>query len=470
MSVRPCPVWMNARARPHALALVAGERRFTWADADREVSLAHARLSASGLRAGDRLVVLSRNSADLAWLAFGAARSGVVWIPLNARLTARELAPLVTRAAPSLVLAERALADRLPGAAALETFMSTPAPGIDPAPTVDDALDRAWLFTSGTTGVPRAAAVTGANFTASSLASARNLGGGAEACWLACLPLFHVGGLALLWRVAEGGGRAVLHEGFLPERVLLDVEAEAVTHLSVVPTGMRRLLQLHAGPAPRSLRAVLVGGGPCPEALLGEARSRGWPVLQTYGLTEATSQVATERVGEADGTTAGLALDGTKLRIEQGEIQVQGPTVMRGYAGDAEAAARAFTADGWLRTGDLGALDAHGRLTVFARRTDLVVTGGENVYPAEVEAVLLSHPAVEDAAVCGIPDPEWGQRVAAAVQLRGTVGKAELERHCRERLAGFKVPRLMRFVHAVPRNANGKVDRMALGHLFQKPA
>jgi len=214
---------------------------------------------------------------------------------------------------------------------------------------------------------------------------------------------------------------------------------------------------------------VLVGGGPCPVDLLAEARARGWPVLQTYGLTEVTSQVATERPAEADGATAGPPLDGTKLRVVGGEIQVRGPTVMRGYAGDPAATARAFTADGWLRTGDLGALDARGRLTVFSRRTDLVVTGGENVYPAEVEAALLAHPDVEDAAVCGIPDAEWGQSVAAAVQLRRAVDAAELVRHCRGRLAGFKVPRVLLEVTALPRNANGKVDRVALRHLFLKP-
>jgi O-succinylbenzoic acid--CoA ligase len=194
----------------------------------------------------------------------------------------------------------------------------------------------------------------------------------------------------------------VLQEGFSPERVLADLEVEQVTHLSVVATGLRRLLSLAPGRAPPALRAVLVGGGPCPVELLDEARGRGWPVLQTYGLTEATSQAATERAVDADGVTAGPALPGTEIRVVEGEIQVRGPTVMRGYAEDDAATARAFTPDGWLRTGDLGELDARGRLRVFSRRTDLVVSGGENVYPAEVEAVLLAHPSVEDAAVCGI--------------------------------------------------------------------
>ena len=469
MSVRPCPVSVNARERPSALALVAGERRFTWEESEREVRRAQGHLVSAGVRPGDRVALLSRNSPEVAWIAFAAARTGAVLVPLNARLTAPELAPLVERAAPSLVLAERALVGRLPGAAVLEDHASGHAAPLPGEPLLDEQRDRAWLFTSGTTGVPKAAALTGANFTASARASASVIGGGPDCCWLACLPLFHVGGLALLWRVAEGGGRAVLQEGFSPERVLADLEVEQVTHLSVVATGLRRLLSLAPGRAPPALRAVLVGGGPCPVELLDEARGRGWPVLQTYGLTEATSQAATERAVDADGVTAGPALPGTEIRVVEGEIQVRGPTVMRGYGEDDAATARAFTPDGWLRTGDLGELDARGRLRVFSRRTDLVVSGGENVYPAEVEAVLLAHPSVEDAAVCGIPDHEWGQRVAAAVQLKAPVGEGELERHCRARLAGFKVPRLLHPVPALPRNALGKVDRVALRYLLQKP-
>ncbi|MBM4381387.1 MAG: AMP-binding protein, partial [Deltaproteobacteria bacterium] len=226
------------------MALVDGARRFTWAEVDREVVRAHRALLAAGTGAGDRVAVLARNRAEFAWTAFAAARARAVLVPLNARLTAQELGPLVSRVTPAVVLAERALVDRLPGAAALEPFSAPALVTAEPAPTVDDAPDRAWLFTSGTTGVSKAAALTGANFTASARASALNLGGGEDSCWLACLPLFHVGGLALLWRVAEGGGRAVLQDGFQAERVLSALEAEQVTHLSVVPTGLRRLLQL----------------------------------------------------------------------------------------------------------------------------------------------------------------------------------------------------------------------------------
>jgi O-succinylbenzoic acid--CoA ligase len=200
---------------------------------------------------------------------------------------------------------------------------------------------------------------------------------------------------------------------------------------------------------------VLVGGGPAPAGLLARARSAGLTVLQTYGLTEAASQVTAERIGDADGTTAGVPLPGTQVRVRNGEIEVRGPSLMVGYLGEPPL-------EGWLRTGDLGELDARGRLLVHARRTDLIVSGGENVYPAEVEAALLGHPAVSDAAVVPWPDPEYGQVACAAVVARSTAAQADLEQHCRARLAGFKVPRRWMFLRELPRGSSGKLDRVAL--------
>jgi O-succinylbenzoic acid--CoA ligase len=196
-------------------------------------------------------------------------------------------------------------------------------------------------------------------------------------------------------------------------------------------------------------------------------------VLQTYGLTEATSQVATERLGAADGESAGHALPGTELRIENaspadgvGEILVRGPTVMRGYFRDPAATQEALR-DGWLHTGDLGSVDALGRLHVEARRLDLIVSGGENIYPAEVEAQLCALPAVRDAAVLPVPDAKWGQvPVALLVARAERLDDAELRRLCQARLASFKVPRRFVWVDALPRNAAGKLERAGLKRLL----
>jgi o-succinylbenzoate---CoA ligase len=205
---------------------------------------------------------------------------------------------------------------------------------------------------------------------------------------------------------------------------------------------------------------VLVGGGPAPVALLARARAAGLPVLHTYGLTEAGSQVTAERPGDADGATAGWPLPGVEVRVSDGEIEVRGPTMMLGYLGEPPLS-------GWFPTGDLGAVDGRGRLVVQARRSDLIVSGGENVYPAEVEAALLSHPDVADCAVLPWPDEELGQIGCAAVVVRRPVGDAELREHCRARLAGFKVPRKFAVLDALPRNAAGKADRPALLRFLQ---
>jgi O-succinylbenzoic acid--CoA ligase len=207
--------------------------------------------------------------------------------------------------------------------------------------------------------------------------------------------------------------------------------------------------------------------------LLAKARARGFRVLQTYGLTEACSQVSTERPGSEDGATAGAPLSGLRVRIvddagrslapgEVGEIEVHGPTVMKGYFEDAQATAEAVR-DGWLRTRDLGALDQKGRLRILARRTDLIVSGGENVYPAEVEGVFASHPEVLELGVVGVDDPEWGQ-IPIALWSARTPGCDEevLRAWGKGRLAGFKVPRRFLCVEALPRTGSGKVDRARL--------
>jgi O-succinylbenzoic acid--CoA ligase len=446
-----------------AWALVAGARRWSWQALDEEVSRWCSLLHARGVRRGDRVVALSGNRPELVFLIHAAWRMGVVWIPLNARLGAAELQPLAARAGARLVLAEDALRDRLSGADSLEALRAEETSVIPVAlPPPSDAADAAVLFTSGTTGVPRAVRLTRANFLASARASAQNLGS-TDAGWLLCMPLFHVGGLSMVLRTLLARAPLVLHPRFDAAEVLDSLRREQVAALSMVPTQLQWLLDA-SGTSPRlppSLRAVLVGGGPAPASLLQRARAAGFPVLQTYGLTEACSQVATERPSEVDGTTAGAPLTGVEVRTSEGEIQVRGPTVTPGYLDDPSADARAFTPDGWLRTGDLGELDAQGRLRVLSRRLDLIVTGGENVYPAEVEAVLALHPAVADATVVPLPDALWGQTPVAlwtprAPELAGSA----LADWCRARLAGFKVPRQFIAVPEVPRNAAGKVDRV----------
>ena len=443
-----CPVARAARTRPHAPALVWNGRVSTYRDLDALVRKWHGAVSTSG---ATRAVVRSENRPELIALLHAAPRAGVELAVLNARLADAELAPSLDRLGPALRLGS------LPGAVSLDAFAADARPAAPGA--IDPARVHTILFTSGTTGRAKAAQLSVGAHQANARASIETLRMDAGSSYLCNLPLFHVGGIATAVRCAVAGATVVLHERFDA-----DATAEAllggVTHASLVATTLRRLLE--ARPRfPDSVRAVLVGGGPAPLDLLARARAAGLPVLHTYGLTEAASQVTAERLDDADGSTAGRPLPGAEVRIVEGEIEVRGPSMMLGYLGEPPLR-------GWFKTGDLGALDERGRLVVHARRTDLIVSGGENVYPAEVEAALLAHPDVADCAVLPWPDEQFGQIGHAAVVARGPVGETALRDHCRERVAGFKVPRRFTFLDALPRNAAGKPDRAALLRLLER--
>jgi O-succinylbenzoic acid--CoA ligase len=272
------------------------------------------------------------------------------------------------------------------------------------------------------------------NVLANAVGCAAALGVGRDERWLCPLPLSHVGGLMVLLRSVVYGTTAVIGPA----------DRGDVTIASLVPTQLSRLIQ---GAPPPSLRVVMLGGAPADPALLSRARDAGWPVAPTYGLTQACSAVTVAEPGDCE--TSGRALPGLNVSIApDGEILVAGPTVAGG---------------GVLHTGDLGRLDDLGRLIVAGRKVDTIVSGGENVMPAEVEAVLLAHPAVAEAGVFGRPDPGWGEAVTAQVVLRGAVEPAELRAFAAERLARFKVPKTIEPVAALPRNHAGKLLRRELG-------
>jgi O-succinylbenzoic acid--CoA ligase len=307
---------------------------------------------------------------------------------------------------------------------------ATPRPGIH----VPDAADAALVVhTSGTTGTPRPVTLTLGNVLANALGCAVALGHDRAERWLCPLPLSHVGGLMVLLRSAIAGTTAVLGPA----------DRDDVTLASLVPTQLGRLLE---NEPPPGLRAVMLGGAPADPTLLERAREAGWPVAPTYGLTQTCSAVTVAEPGDTE--TSGRALPGLRVSIApDGEILVEGPSVAGG---------------GILRTGDLGRLDERGRLIVAGRKVDTIVSGGENVMPAEVEAVLLAHPAVAEAGVFGRPDPEWGEAVTAHVVLRAPIDPAELRAFAARRLARFKVPKAIEPVDALPRNPGGKLLRRHL--------
>ena len=421
----------------------------------------------------------------LGWLC-AASLAGRPSMPLNFRLTAVEIAALLRQAAVPLLVAEHGdprladIAAQCPGLRVVQAPMPHELPtnpGRLPGERASDDTTLVVLHTSGTSGRAKGACLSFGNFAASALAAAAPLGEAITERWLACMPMFHVGGLSMFVRSLLFGGPLRLHGRFDAAEVGRALDAGDIAGVSMVPTMLSRLLDQRAGhDAPAGLRVLLLGGAAASPELVRRALEAGYPVCPTYGLTEAASQVATAsppRRG-ATRTRPMLPLPEVQVRIVTdgldlepggvGEILVRGPTVMLGYLNEPEATARAL-AGGWLHTGDLGSVDVDGALTVHDRRDDLVVSGGENVYPAEVEAALLEHPSVAEAGVAGVPDTDLGARVVAWVVPRdGTaVDAVTLDAHCRARLAGYKCPREYRFRAELPRTASGKLLRRSLG-------
>jgi dipeptidyl aminopeptidase/acylaminoacyl peptidase/acyl-CoA synthetase (AMP-forming)/AMP-acid ligase II len=320
----------------------------------------------------------------------------------------------------------------------------------------------AVIYTSGTTGTPRGAVLTRAALLASAQASAANLGWLEDDCWLLAMPVARVGGLSILTRCLAARRCVALAPAFDARLMPQWIAEQGVTLVSLVPTMLVQVLQAHPDWTPPSqLRAVLLGGAAASARLLERAAERRLPIVITYGCTETCSQVAStpyEKRYEAASQGAGRPLAGAQLRITDGRIEVRGPMLMAGYLGEP-----ALDGGAWFDTGDLGEIDAQGCLHVHARRADLIVTGGENVYPAEVERVLEGCPGVAAAGVFGVPDDTWGQTVAVAlVADTDEPPEQALGDYIVEQLAPYKRPRMFCFVPALPQTSAGKPDRQAL--------
>lgn len=441
-----------AAARPERAALRTPGGDWSYA---RLHAAAHAgahELAARGAGPGGRVAIALPAGLEFAQALHACLLLGAVAVPVDLRLSDAERAPIL--AATSVQITEPL------GTATAPVRAGKRAP-------IRDAheLDAVALVihTSGTTSAPRAVELTYGNILWSALGSAVALGLDPQERWLCTLPLSHVGGLSILLRSAIYATTATVHERFDALRVLDALRAGEATLVSLVATTLARLLD--AGlERPPALRCALTGGGPVPVALLARARAAGVPVSLTYGLTEACSQVTTTPVAaiadtEAAAPTAGPPLFCTRLCIApDGEILVRGPTV----------APAALAADGWLHTGDLGELDAWGRLRVSGRKADTIVSGGENVAPAEVEAVLEAHPQVLEAGVIGRPDEQWGEAVSAWVVARpgAELDVGELAAHCARELAPYKVPKHFTLSERpLPRTRSGKLLRRELYEL-----
>ena len=320
----------------------------------------------------------------------------------------------------------------------------------------------AILFTSGTTGRPRGAVLTRSALVASAQASAANLGWVDGDCWLLAMPIGRIGGLSIVTRCLAARKTVALEAAFNAATLPTRLEDTRSTLVSLVPTMLAQTLDAHPRwTPPAHLRAILVGGSAAPAGLLQQAARRRLPIVITYGCTETCSQVVATPYSQRFDTAAcaaGRPLQGAELRVAAGHIQMRGPMLMAGYLGEPP-----LTAGSWFDTGDLGEVDDHGCVHIHARRSDLVVTGGENVYPSEVEQALERCPGIRQAGVFGVYDGVWGQTVAAAlVATHAPPSDATLLRYVKERLAPHKRPRQIVFVPSLPHTPAGKLDRDAL--------
>ncbi|MBM4382871.1 MAG: o-succinylbenzoate--CoA ligase [Deltaproteobacteria bacterium] len=491
--------WLAERAARSsaAEALVIGDVCIDYGELGRRARALQAALHVQGVAPGEAIALLAAGALEVALLLHAAQSLGCTLLALNARLTEPELARQLAASGVRAIVAEPSSVERASALAAgcgIAAFrVDAQSPSLEPtlthvsgqrlsarhADTLARGEERAllWLFTSGTSGEAKAAELSQRALRASARGHERSIGLATGERWLACMPMFHIGGLSILVRCTLAGASAVLHDRFDEGAVVAELTSGHIALVSLVPTMLARVLDAWGErPPPPRLRCVLLGGAAAPAPLLARAAALGFPIAPTYGLTEAASQVATRAPAEKREPLGGRlrALPGTELRImnedgalappgSEGEICVRGETLMTRYVGNEVATSRALR-DGWLRTGDVGRLDDEGGLEVLDRRTDLIVSGGENVYPAEIENALHEHADVLEAGVVARADERFGARPVAFVVPRPSarIDEVALRAHCAARLARFKTPDAFVFTDALPRNAAGKLLRREL--------
>lgn len=497
---------MWERRAPHAVMAQQDHRRWSFG----QVAAATERLAGAmvdaGLRVGDRVAVLSKNRFEFVLLYYAASKAGVVLVPLNYRLAPTEWSYIIADARPRVLFAEPEYAANLDGLRQqlgwIERFVGVtdePMLGWEswnawmegPLPTArpsfGDHADALQLYTSATTGRPKGAILTHCALSASieRIGEAQALRPGERS--LAVAPIFHVGVVPTVFTAVACGACTVLQAEFNPAAVVHALNEQRIAVAVLVPSMLQACLANVAAVEERhyeTLRLIYYGASPIAEPTLRTAMQVfGCGFMQSYGLTETTQALTFltpadhERAlaGRADLLqSAGRAIPDTEIRIidvdghpvptgAPGEIVARGPQMMRAYWNLPEETAETLR-DGWLHTGDIGRLDEEGYLFVHDRLKDMIVSGGENVYPRAVEDVLLAHPAVADAVVIGVPDARWGETVKGVVVLKEghMADEAELIADCRKRLGGFEIPRSIDFVEALPRNATGKVLKRVL--------
>lgn len=433
---------------PDAVAVRLPERTVTYRELSTLISRGGGALAGYGVKPGDGVAVWVQN--DLASLValWAVPRMGAVVIPLSSRLSHPEVMARLNLVDPTLVLGSDALTGRTTHATE-SLFDGRPSM---PAPHAPGDVHSVF-FTSGSSGEPKGVRLTWGNHEASAAASSTAQPVGPDDSWLAVMPLHHVGGFAVTYRMFRAGGTVVLEPGFDAERTA--DRLGSVTYASLVPAMLSAVLDRGVEGGPE--RALLVGGAPLASSLHERAREAGLAVAPTYGMTETASQIATAAPGDAPGSGA-PPLPGVTISAGDtvGPILVDGPMVSPGYWAEPDR-------DGPFLTSDVGYFDQDGRLHVVGRSDDVIISGGENIHPAEVEAALAAVTGVAEAVVFGVPDETWGERVEAAVVVSDpTVTGETVAADLRARLSGFKVPKAIHVLAELPAGPTGKIDRDAV--------
>ncbi|MFC4410293.1 o-succinylbenzoate--CoA ligase [Chungangia koreensis] len=472
------PNWLVQRAKltPDRIGLSFENIEWTFKEILEEALLQAGCLLTAGVKKESRVAILSSSHPQLVFGIHACLQLSAELVMLNERLSESEIHYQISDADPDFVLVDSKYKDKVIGTG--KPILSWDE--LKELRPEEVKVELEWpsdrtitiMYTSGTTGFPKGVRQTVENHTTSATGSAFNMGVSPDDVWLCTSPIFHISGFSILVRSLLYGMRVRLYQKFDLAPIVDELTAGEITRMSVVAVTLERILselERREEKVHPNFKTMLAGGGPIPSDYLNRAFAKGIPVLQTYGMTETSSQAATLAPEDAIRKlgSSGKPLFLTHIRIDgaagpnvEGEICVRGGNVTPGYVGRNEE--RPAQIDGWLHTGDIGYIDEEGYLYVVDRRSDLIISGGENIYPAEVENALVKHPNVREAGVCGVDDTEWGQVPAAFVVLNCEVREEELMDFARTVLAGYKVPKAIKIVNELPRNASNKLMRRRL--------
>jgi o-succinylbenzoate---CoA ligase len=488
------PNWLKQRAflTPNRIALISSTKQYTFQDIWEQTNLLARKIKTATMHAENWCVgLLIKNTDQSVLLIHALQQLGVTSVLLNNKLSPKELEFQMNDMELTTVIYDDSFQEKINDLSLLDlsvqvvsistllTYKETPFQPID-----NFSFEKVCsvMYTSGTTGNPKGVLQTYGNHWWSAIGSSLNLGLHEEDMWLCAVPLFHISGYSILMKSIIYGMPVKLYESFDVSEINHELKQGKVTIMSVVTNMLNRMMnELKANDTyHENFRCMLLGGGPAPLPLLETCRERNIPVFQTYGMTETSSQIVTlspeysiSKLG-----SAGKPLFPAEIKImknnkravpyEEGEIYVKGPNVTKGYYRREEANENSF-AEEWFQTGDIGYVDGEGFLFMLDRRSDLIISGGENVYPAQIEETLLSYPTVMDAGVVGIPSAKWGEVPCAfVVTKQKNVSEEELILHCEQHLASYKTPKKFIFIDELPRNASNKLLRRVLKDWWKK--